>query len=262
MAVADPLPRVVSMNLCTDQLTLLLAEPKQILSLTELASDPRSSPMVAEAAPYPKNTGGAEEILALAPDVVLAGSYSDGATLSMLRRLGMRVEQLPIPTRLEEIPGQIRTIGAILQQEARAEALASSIEDRLAALGTPAQDSPVAAFFYPNGYSLGEGTLSHDIVTAAGFRNLGETLGMGGGGRLSLEQLVIHAPDVLIASPRYPGHSRSEDLSFHPVLAEYAAQDRLIFSTSEWTCGTPHTLHAIEAVAAARAALTPSAPRP
>ncbi len=260
--LADSLPTVVSMNLCTDQLTLLLADPEQILSLTDLASDPRSSPMVEEAAPYPSNSGGAEEIFALAPDVVLAGSYSDGATLGMLRRLGLRVEQLPIPTALDEIPGQIRAMGEILQQEARAEALASGIEDRLAALGTPTPDSPVAAFFYPNGYSLGDGTLSHDIVTAAGFRNLAQTLGMTGGGRLSLEEIVIHAPDVLIASPRYPGHSRSEELSFHPVLSEYAAEDRLIFSTAEWTCGTPYTLRAIDAVAAARAGLNPLAPLP
>ncbi|SNR77331.1 ABC transporter substrate-binding protein [Puniceibacterium sediminis] len=255
VCAADTLPRVVSMNLCTDQLVLLLADPDQILSLSRLAGDPRSSSMMAEAAAYPLNTGAAEEIFALNPDVVLAGRYSDPTVLAMLRRLGLRVEQIPITAALNEIPELIRTVGAMLQQDSRAERLAGEVAPRIAAYGTPSPDAPVAAFFYPNGYSLGADTLSHEIVSAAGFRNLSEALGMTGGGRLALEQLVAHAPDVLISAPRYPGHSRSEDLSFHPVLARYSDEGRLIFSTSDWVCGTPFSLRAVDTVATARAAL-------
>ena len=259
-AVAEALPRVVSMNLCTDQLTLLLAEPEQILSLSRLVSDPRSSAMAWQAAGYALNSGGAEEIVALHPDLVLAGAYSDRATLSMLRALGVRVEQFAITASLDEIPGQIRAIGALLAQPARAEALAASVEGRLAAFdAAPARDL-AAAFFYPNGYSLGADTLGNDIVTTAGLRNLAQTLGMTGGGRLSLEQLVLAAPDLLIAAPRYAGHSRSEDLAAHPVLSRYAQEGRVIQSDADWVCGTPFTLRAVETVAAALSDLEPLEP--
>ena len=84
-ASAADLPRVVSMNLCTDQMVLLLADPDQITSLSRLARDPRSSSLAQEASAHPQNAGGAEEIYLSAPDLVLAGQYSDKATLAMLR---------------------------------------------------------------------------------------------------------------------------------------------------------------------------------
>ncbi len=43
---AGPPERVVSVNLCTDQLAMLLAAPGQLISVSHLASDPLSSSMV------------------------------------------------------------------------------------------------------------------------------------------------------------------------------------------------------------------------
>ncbi len=249
-------PRVASMNLCTDQLLLMLADPEQIVSLSRLADDPRSSSLAKEAEAYPQNAGQAEEIFLSAPDIVVAGQYTDKATLLMLRAMDMRIELFPITLALADIPGQIRQMGEILEQGERAEDMAAAFEVTLAAAPGRDHDAPLAAFYYPNGYSLGANTLSHDIVTTGGFRNLTEELGMTGGGRLDLEQLVLEKPDVLISSPRYPGFSRSEDIAFHPVLSHFAREQRLIFSTSDWVCGTPLTLRAVKDVARARATFT------
>lgn len=251
-AQPSDLPRVVSMNLCTDQLVLLLADPEQILSLSRLATDERSSSLAKQAEAYPRNSGNAEEIFLAAPDVLLAGRYSDKATLSMLGTMGLRIEQFEITKSLDQIPDQIRQMGAILRQQDRAEQLATDVERTLASFKPLAPDAPVAAFYYPNGYSLGEGTLGSDIVTTAGFRNLTKELGMSGGGRLHLEQLVLEAPDILISAPRYPGGSRSEDIMFHPAIAQYAEDQKLFFSSSDWVCGTPITLRAVREVAQAR----------
>ena len=44
--MADPAPRrVVSINLCTDQLAMMLAAPGQLVSVSQLAGDPHSSAM-------------------------------------------------------------------------------------------------------------------------------------------------------------------------------------------------------------------------
>ena len=80
-AFADAPARVVSMNLCTDQLAMLLAAPGQLISVSHLASDPMASTMVAEAQAYPVNRGGAEQILLMEPDLVLAGSYTSLASV-------------------------------------------------------------------------------------------------------------------------------------------------------------------------------------
>lgn len=252
---AADLPRVVSMNLCTDQLVLLLADPEQIVSLSRLATDARSSSLAEQAKAYPQNSGGAEEIFLSAPDILLAGTYSDKTTLAILRGLGLRVEQFPITSALDQIPQQIRQMGEILQQQSKADARAAEVETYLANVAVPDSTAPVAAFYYPNGYSLGANTLGHDIISAAGFRNLTKELGMTGSGTLDLEQLVVQAPDVLIASPRYPGGSRSEEIMFHPAIAHYARDKKLIYSSADWVCGTPITLRAVKDVIRARDAI-------
>ena len=50
VAVGRPPARVVSINLCTDQLALLLAAPGQLLSVSWLSQDPQSSMLAAAAA--------------------------------------------------------------------------------------------------------------------------------------------------------------------------------------------------------------------
>lgn len=251
-ALAEAPARVVSMNLCTDQLAMMIAAPGQLVSVTHVAADPNTSVMAEAARSFARNAGRAEEIYALQPDLVLAGVYSDPVAVGLLRRLGIEVAEFPVLTALDQIPGQVRRMGRVLGREAAAEALARGVEARLAALPAPAPPHPVAAFFHASGYSLGEGTISHDIVTRAGFENLSETLGMEGGGHLALETLIMARPDLIITGRLYPGASRSEEVASHPALDGIPR-----FATGpEWTCATPATLGAVEALVRLRDRLT------
>ena len=76
--------RVVSINLCTDQLAMLIADKDQLLSVSAIARDPQSSAMVKEAEGFPVNHGQAEEIFLQKPDLVLAGVYTTRATVGLL----------------------------------------------------------------------------------------------------------------------------------------------------------------------------------
>ena len=69
-AVAAPPERVVSMNLCTDQLAMMLAAPGQLVSVSHLASEVQSSSMVEEARAYPMNRGQVEQVFLMRPDLV------------------------------------------------------------------------------------------------------------------------------------------------------------------------------------------------
>src|SRR5688572_3101869 len=73
--------RVVSLNLCTDAMLFELARPGQIAAVTRLSRDPALSRFAREAARTPVIHGMAEEVLALAPDLVLAAPDSAAATL-------------------------------------------------------------------------------------------------------------------------------------------------------------------------------------
>ncbi|TCP44246.1 ABC transporter substrate-binding protein [Rhodovulum marinum] len=248
-ALAEAPRRVVSINLCTDQLAMLVAAPGQLVSVSDLAADPRSSAMAEAARAFPANRGGAEEILALRPDLVLAGRFSDPATLSMLRRLGIPVEQFDLTRSLDEIPAQIRQAGRALDREARAEALVAAFQARRAELAQSTGDRPVAAIFHPNGFTQGAGTLSDDIMAQAGFDNLAARLGRRGGGRLSLEDLVMADPDLLVVSRPYPATSRAEEILTHPALRATRAARAPAFTGPDWTCGTPLVLDAVARLA-------------
>ena len=254
-AGAFPLPlaaeaptRVVSMNLCTDQLAMMLAGPGQLISISRIARDPVSSAMAAEAVKYPVNSGRAEEIFAQNPDLVLGGTYTDPFAVQMLRDLGVEVVQFPIVSHLEDIPGVVRQMGTLLGRVGTAEVLALEVESRLANAQLVSGDAPQAAFFFANGYSLGAGTLSHDIISTAGFENLAESLGRSGGGRLSLEELLMNRPDVLVTGTPYPATSRSEEIMAHPALEGIPR----VLSGPEWVCGTPLALNALDQMEALR----------
>ncbi|MET4102153.1 iron complex transport system substrate-binding protein [Roseovarius sp. MBR-78] len=255
-AHADPVPaRVVSINLCTDQLAMMLAAPGQLVSVSRLAADPHSSAMAREARAFPANQGRAEEVYLLRPDLVLAGAYSDPATVGMLRRIGLRVEQFDTARSLDDTRARIAQMAGVLGREAAGRALIARFDARLAALRRQGP-SHSAALYHPNGYSLGGGTLADDILRAAGFDNIARDLGLRGGGTLALERLVMAAPELLIRAEPLPGASRSEAVMAHPALERLSAGTAGLRITSpDWICGTPHVLGAVETLVRAREGL-------
>ena len=254
-ALADPPSRVVSMNLCTDQLAMLLAAPGQLVSVSHLARDPLSSSMVEEAAAYRENRGQAEQIFLMHPDLVLAGTYTSLASVNLLRDLGVPVVQVEPVNSLDGVSEQILLIGQALGREAEAQAMAADFQSGLAAL-TWAGPEAAAALYYPNGYTTGGGTLADDVLAHTGFRNVAATAGLTGGGTLPLERLVMAQPDVVVTSTPYFGASRSEDLLTHPALELLRRNAGLATTTdADWICGTPHILRAMQAMRTAREAL-------
>ena len=253
-AAAAP-ARVVSINLCTDQYAMLLADPGQLVSISHVARDPGSSAMAAEAARWPVNSGMAEEVFGLAPDLVLAGTFTTRATVGLLRRLGVPVVEIQPETSLDSIPTSLRRVGAALGQTARAEAMAAAFEAELAALRAAgaSQPRPTAALHYANGYTSGAGTLADSVVAAAGFDNAATRRGLSGLVRMPLETLVMATPDLVIQGSRYDPPSLAEAVLDHPALAAATADAaQAAVSDSRWVCGGPFTLDAVRALAAIR----------
>src|SRR5438876_1155936 len=87
LAAADPAPRrIVSLNLCADQLVMALARPEHIASITWLSRSEGDPDLLALARRLPANHGSAEEVLAARPDLVIAGRYTTSTTRALLRR--------------------------------------------------------------------------------------------------------------------------------------------------------------------------------
>ena len=85
---------VVSLNLCTDQMLVLLA-PEKIAALSTLARDPSLSYVAPQAVQLPIVRASAEAVLRLRPDLVVAAPYGAQTTLALLQQ-----ERVPSPARL------------------------------------------------------------------------------------------------------------------------------------------------------------------
>ncbi|MDB6176034.1 ABC transporter substrate-binding protein [Paracoccus sp. Z330] len=236
--------RVVSMNLCTDQIAMMLAAPGQLISVSDLAQDPRMSPMSSQAAAFPINYGRAEEIYLLRPDLVLAGEFASGPTVAMLRRLGLRVEVLPPAETIEAIRHEIKHVGALMGREVAARALLDQFDQELSRV-TASRTRGRAALYYANGITSGGNTLAGTILRHAGFDNVADELGIRRTGTLPMELLVMSQPDYLITGAKWPGQSRSEAILDHPALSRIAPNTSHV-TDRDWICGTPYILRAIE----------------
>jgi len=254
-ALAGPV-RVVSMNLCTDQLAMMIAAPGQLVSVSYIARDRRASAMADAAMGYPINHGLAEEIYLLQPDLVLAGSYSTRTTTDMLRRLGVPVVVFEPANALEDVSARLRQMGEVLDRRAVAEALVAEYEARLARLRPEDDLRPRAALYSANGYTSGHMSLAGQILETAGLYNIARDFGYDVSGALPLELLALSDPDMLVGTRPYRRASRAEDVLAHPVLRHLASRSGAgQMHDGDWVCGTPHVLRAVEALLAERATL-------
>src|SRR3978361_2239516 len=99
-ALAADLPRIVSMNVCTDQLLITLADPSQILGLSRYSRDAWQSFAAEKARQYPILSGGAEDVLVLRPDPVVASLFDKRSTRELLREKGLHVAEFAVPRNL------------------------------------------------------------------------------------------------------------------------------------------------------------------
>src|SRR3982750_1111810 len=111
---AGPAQRIVSLNLCTDELLLRLADPARIASVTWLSRNPGSN-VPDLAARVPINHGLAEQVLSADPDLVLAGPFPPRITIGMLKRATtIPVVEFAPPRNFDEVRRQILDIAGLV----------------------------------------------------------------------------------------------------------------------------------------------------
>lgn len=241
-----PPQRVVSLNLCTDQLLLLLADREQIASVSWLAADPEESAYAGLAKGLRLNHGLAEQVLPLQPDLVLAGTYTAPYTVALLERLGFPVLRVEPADSLDQADINVRRIADALGHPERGRRLGEELAQRRASLASTAPHPPVPALMLQTGsFTVGEG-LAHELMTLAGLDNLAIRLGLDRWGSLSVEALLRLDPEVLVM-PRYRADepSLANTVLAHPALAGFVeAREVTRPPAASLGCETPALLDA------------------
>src|SRR5687768_11843242 len=97
-AFADSPQRVVSFNLCADQLVVALADSNQIAALSPYAQDRHLSVVAERARAFPTLDWSAEGTVALGADLVLIGPNDRRETRRMLNALNIPVADVALVT--------------------------------------------------------------------------------------------------------------------------------------------------------------------
>ncbi len=245
----DKFIRVVSMNLCTDQFLLALADREQIVSLSPFATDKDSSYYSQKANGLPRIPEGSESVLKLKPDVLLATQFDRKSSLQLIERQGVKVVVLKYPTSLKDIAEQHRLVGNAIGQKQRGDQHRFQFLETVQKSKDIFSEQKVSALYYQSGgYASGRYSLIGMLLNHIGLKNHADKHSISSYGNVSLEEIVANPPDIFMIA-RYTG--QSEDLGHimleHPALTRILSKKRVLkFPVSETVCPGPSTLAALK----------------
>jgi iron complex transport system substrate-binding protein len=239
-AFAVGLPRIASMNVCTDQLLLTLADPGQILGLSRYSREKFQSWAADDARRYRILSGGAEDILVLHPDVVVASLFDKRSTRELLKQQGLHLAEFSVPRNLDEAKAQIRRMGDITGHPDRATAEIARLDAAIARARQAVADKRYTVLpLSRRGWVSGSDSLVSSLLAETGLFNAAGDLGVSFGGYASLEAIVSLKPDFIVVSDA--GDYAEDDGSaflLHPALDRfYPPQKRIVIPELLTVCG-------------------------
>jgi iron complex transport system substrate-binding protein len=237
-AHADGLPRIVSMNVCTDQLLITLADPEQIIGLSRFSRD--VSWAADDISRFPILSGGAEDVLVLKPDIVVASLFDKRSTRELLKQHGLHVAEFAVPQNLNEAKIQIRQMGKIAGHPDRATLEIGRLDAAIARARLVVGDKHYSVLpLTRRGWVSGSDSFVSALLTETGLFSAAGDLGFGMGGFASLEAIVNLKPDFILVS-QAGDHAGDDGQAFllHPALERfYPATKRIVIPERLTECG-------------------------
>lgn len=224
--------RVASLNLCTDELVLLLAAPDQIVTVTHLSQDPSETPLWRLGRRYPRNDGSLMSAVSVRPDLLVTMGGGARDRLRIAERLGIATVDLPFAMSLDDVAANIRRLAAALGRPAAGAALVA----RMAVLRRSVPPTRIDTIWLGGGGR----TVSPEGLEGQWMALAGLTQRQLRGDRVSLETLIAAPPRILLRSDYRQGqYSGQQRWLSHP--AAYRARSARTIPTDgrRWTCMGP-----------------------
>jgi len=257
--------RIVSINLCTDELLLRLVEPGRVAALTRFSDNADVSTVWETAQGIKKTELDIESILACSPDLLLGGRFNNREALHFFQYTDIPVIIFGVPKSFEDIYGDIRTLAEAVGEPEEGETIIRQMQTGLAELKAEAGESRKkillsgatqddgkgnkrrAIFFQSGGFVPGSETFENAIMEAAGLENLAATLGIKDYGSLSLEKLIEMKPDILIfASDQKKQPTVRGEVLAHPAIRKSLSHVKTVtLPSATLSCGSPASVEAV-----------------
>ena len=245
--------RIVSLNLCADQLLQSLAEPHHILGLSPLARDPALSVLAKDAARYTAIPPKSEILLQLKPDLVLLAPAGQELLRARLQEEGIAVLTLAGWSSLDKGEVQIRELAQRIGQIQRGEQLIGQIRQAMQhSLQKPLDRTRSVLEIERRLYTPGRSSLIANLLQHWHIPNLADRPDLQQGGFIALERLLALKPNRLIMSngnspedEKQTGDDMGLALLRHPAL-RHSALNMIEIPARLTLCGGPATIPLIE----------------
>jgi len=239
-ASAEAAPRrVASLNLCIDELLLLLAAPGQIVSVTHLSQQEAETPLWREAGRYPRNDGSLMSVVELRPDLIVTMGGGTRDRPGIAARLGIPTLDLVFARTLGEVGENVRRLAAAI---GRPEAGAELLRRMNALIRSRPPLSVDTIWLGGGGRSVAATGLEAQWMALAGLRQRPLQ-----GDRVPLETLIASPPALLLRSDYRAGqYSNGQRWLAHPAARLAAGVRTLATDGRRWTCMGPLLIDEIE----------------
>ncbi len=258
-AVATDSPKIASINVCTDQLLMAVADPEQIVGLSPYSRDPAVSWDAKSAAHFPQLSGHAEDVLMLKPDIVVAGLFTKRATRELLTDKGLRVVAFDVARSFDDAKSQMRLMGEIAGHPDRATTEIARLDEAIAqARAAAAQHSVRVLIMSRRGWVAGGDSLTSSLLATVGIGNAASDLGLDSGGFASLEAIVTLRPDyLLVTNDKSFAEDEGSAFLIHPALERlYPLAKRIVIPERLTVCAGPMLVEAMQRLASEIARVT------
>lgn len=248
--VAAP-QRVMSLNLCADQLLMALLPESRLVSITWLSRTEGDPELLALAARLPVNHGSAEEVLQVRPDLVVAGRFTTGTTRALLKRTGVRLLEIEPVADWDGIRRVTREVAAAVGERERGERLLAAMDADLAALAARQAAEPVRVIGWGGAGDdvPGRDTLFNTILETAGGLNVAAQ--DVAPRTFDVEQVLRLRPQLLLRGAAYGGKPALRNAAaLHPALRRQYAGRMLQYPEAVYGCGVPRAAQLALALAA------------
>ena len=263
LCAAAPAPappqRIVSLNPCLDVILVQLVDRRRIAALSHWASEASGSTIASLARTLPKTYESAEEVIALAPDLVLGAKLMPLATRQALARSGLPTALFDVPETIATSIAQVRDVARAVGESARGERIVARIEAALRAAAPPPGTPSVSALvFMAGGFASGPGTLMDELMRRAGLSNAITRYGFTQSRNVPLELLVADPPQLLLSGETSAGAPGwAQRVTQHPALAHVASRmQRAVFPQRLLNCGGPVMIQTLATLVRARQSVT------
>ncbi len=212
--------KILTFAMYTDQIVLGLVTSDHLAGINTLLDDPVLSNIIPIAKKIPRKIGnpGAEEVLAMKPDLVIVSDWTLQEKIQSMRDLGLKVVTVKSPETIQDVREAVTQVAAAIGEPEKGKQLIRLMDDKLAEIRKksekikPENRKNIVLLSLMTAYG-GHGSAYNSACEEANVINGIAAAGLKNGQQLTKEMLIKINPDIMLL-PVYNDRGKFDTQAF------------------------------------------------